>query len=63
VVDATIVKMQTEPTRMRFATVWKYCEQLEFQNRTKEVLYFAVVLFGHQIGDVESIDSLNSGQT
>jgi hypothetical protein len=29
---------------------------------TKEVLHFAIVLFSHQIGDMESIDFPNSGQ-
>jgi hypothetical protein len=52
--------MQTEPMRMRSATIWKYCGQPQFQNPTKEVLYF--VLLNYQIGDVESIDSPNSGQ-
>jgi hypothetical protein len=61
-VDATIVKMQTEPIRMRFATIWKYCGQQQFRNTTKEVLYFVIVLLGYQIGDVESINSPNSGQ-
>jgi hypothetical protein len=57
-VDATVVKVQTQPTRMRFATVWKYCEP-EFQNVTEEVLCAGTMLLSHQIGDVEFIDSPN----
>jgi hypothetical protein len=48
--------------RMRFVTVWKYCEQQCFQNVTKEVLCVVTVLFSHHIDDVESIDSPNNGQ-
>jgi hypothetical protein len=47
---------------MRFATVWKYCEQQWFQNVTKEVLRLVTVLLSHQIGDVESIDAPNNSQ-
>jgi hypothetical protein len=54
--------MQTEPTRMQFATIWKYCGQPQFQSTTKEVLYFVILLLGYQIGDVESIDFPNNGQ-
>jgi hypothetical protein len=54
--------MQTEPMRMRFAIIWKYYGRPQFQNTTKEVLYFEIVLFSYQIGDLESIDSSNSGQ-
>jgi hypothetical protein len=61
-VDATVVKVQTQPARMRFATIWKDCEQQWFQNMTKEVLYIVIVLFSYQIDDVESIDSLNNDQ-
>jgi hypothetical protein len=61
-VDATVVKVQTSPTRMPFATVWRYSEQPWFQNMTKEVLCVVTVLLNHQIDDVESINSPNSGQ-
>jgi hypothetical protein len=47
---------------MRFATVWKDCEQQLFQNTTKEVLWVLTVLLSHQIDSVESIDSPNYGQ-
>jgi hypothetical protein len=47
---------------MRFATVWKYCEQQWFQNMLKEILYVVTVLLSHQIDDVEFIDSPNNGQ-
>jgi hypothetical protein len=60
--DATVVKMQTSPTRMRFVTVWKYCEQQWFQNITKGVLCVVIVVLSHQINDEESIDSPNNGQ-
>jgi hypothetical protein len=71
VVEATVVKVQNQPTRMRFATVWKYSEQQWLQNMTKEVLCVVMtkevlcavfVLPSHQIDDVESIDSPNNGQ-
>jgi hypothetical protein len=61
-VDATIVQVQTRPVRRRFTTIWKYCGQPQFQNTTKEVLYFVIVLLNYQIADVESIDSPNNGQ-
>jgi fumarate reductase subunit C len=56
-VDATIVQGQTQPTRMRFATVWKYYEQQWLQNMAKEVLCIVAVLLSHQIDDVDSISS------
>jgi hypothetical protein len=61
-VDATVVKVQTSPTRMRFAIGWKYCEHQWFQNVIKEVLCVVSVLFSHQIDDVEFIDSPNNSQ-
>jgi hypothetical protein len=61
-VDATVDKVQTSPTRMRFVTIWKYCEQQWFQNMTKQVLCAVTVLFNHQINDVESIDSINNAE-
>jgi hypothetical protein len=61
-VDATVVKVQTSPSEMRFATIWKYCKQQWFQNMTKEVLGVVTVLLSHQTDDRESIDSPNNGQ-
>jgi hypothetical protein len=61
-VDATVVKMQTWPTRMRFTTVLKYCEQQWCQNMTEEVPCVVAVLLSSQIDDVESIDYPNNGQ-
>jgi hypothetical protein len=60
--DATVVKGQIWPTRMRFATVWKSCMQHWFQNITDKELSVATRSLSHQIDDVESIDSLNNGQ-
>jgi hypothetical protein len=59
-VDATVV--QIWPTKTRFATVCKYCEQQWFLNLTKKVLCVVTALFSHQIDDVESIDFPNNGQ-
>jgi hypothetical protein len=61
-VDVVVAKVQTQRTRMRFATVWKYCQQQWFQNMTKEVLCVVTVLLSHQIDDVESTDSLNNDE-
>jgi hypothetical protein len=47
---------------MQFVTVWKYCDQSQFQNLTKEVLCVVMMPLSHQIDDVESIDSINNGQ-
>jgi hypothetical protein len=47
---------------MWFATTWEYCKLQWFQNMTKEVLSIVTVLLGHQINDVESIDSPNNSQ-
>jgi hypothetical protein len=62
VVDETVVKVQTEPTRMLFVIVWKHGEQQWFQNMTKEVLCVATVLLSRQIDDAGSIDSANNGR-
>jgi hypothetical protein len=61
-VDATVVKVQISAMRMRFAIVWKYCDQQRFQNMAKEVLYGVIVLLSRQFDDLESIDSPNDGQ-
>jgi hypothetical protein len=47
---------------MRFATVWKYCQQHWFQNMTQEVPCVVTGLLSHQINNLESISSPNNGQ-
>jgi hypothetical protein len=47
---------------MRFAPVWKYCEQQWFQKMNQKVLRVVAVLLSHQINDVEPIDSPNDAQ-
>jgi hypothetical protein len=60
--NLVIIKVQTQLTRMRFATVWKYCEQQWFQNMTMEVRAVITVLLSSQVHDVESINSPNNVQ-
>jgi hypothetical protein len=61
-VDATVAEVQTQPTRMRFAIVWKDCEQQWFQKMTRKALRVATMLLSHQINEVESTDSPNNDQ-
>jgi hypothetical protein len=60
-VRVTVVKMPIEPRSMQFPAVWKYWAQWRFHNIAQQVISVVIVLLGHQISDVKSINSPNKG--
>jgi hypothetical protein len=61
-VNAAIVQVHIEPTRVWLSAMWKYRAQELFHNILEEVLGIQAVPLRHPIDDVEFVESPKDGQ-